>query len=128
MSGDAINVGLTLATVGSFSVAAVGVPAIIVGVGAAAAVTAIGYGLYKHISGERVDVEDKSDNLEPVNFDVEDKSDNLEPVNFEWQDIATDSEFSQLNWSDLSIKLDSHEIEAEWSNILVNIDFQNIFN
>jgi hypothetical protein len=108
MSGDAINVGLTLATVGSFSVAAVGVPAIIVGVGAAAAVTAIGYGLYKHISGERVDVEDKSDNLEPVNF--------------EWQDIATNSDLSELNWSDLSINLNSHKIEVDWSNMLDNIN------
>lgn len=113
MSKDVINVGLNVANV-SFQVAAIGNPAIIVGVGAAAAVAAIGYGLYKHISRERVDVEEKSDKLEPVNF--------------EWQDIATDSEFSQLNWSDLSIKLDSHKIEAEWSNMLVNIDFQNIFN
>lgn len=114
MSGDVINVGLKLATVGSFTVAAAGVPAIIVGVGAAAAVTAIGYGLYKHISREKVDGENKSENLEPVNF--------------EWQDIAINSDLSEVSWSDLSINLDSHKIEFDWSNMLENIDLQNILN
>lgn len=115
MSGDAINVGFTLASVGGFTVAAAGVPAVIVGVGAAAAVTAIGYGLYQYISQKEVESEKKPDNFEPVNF--------------EWQDIAANLEFTELDWSDLSdlsIKLDKSEIEVEWSNILMSIDFKNV--
>lgn len=65
LSRDIIDIGFTLATIGSFTLAA-GVPAIIVGVGSAASVTDVGYGLSQHISKKKVNSEDKLNKLEPV--------------------------------------------------------------